>query len=36
LPEENSIKNIDFLKIDIEGMEIDCLRGGEGNNQFNM
>ena len=27
--EENSIKNIDFLKIDIEGMEIDCLRGGE-------
>lgn len=27
--EENSISKIDFLKIDIEGMEIDCLRGGE-------
>lgn len=26
---ENSIKNIDFLKIDIEGMEIDCLNGGK-------
>lgn len=26
---KNSITNIDFLKIDIEGMEIDCLRGGE-------
>ncbi len=26
---ENSISKIDFLKIDIEGMEIDCLRGGE-------
>lgn len=26
---ENSISKIDFLKIDIEGMEIDCLHGGE-------
>lgn len=26
---ENSISKIDFLKIDIEGMEIDCLRGGK-------
>lgn len=26
---ENSVNGIDFLKIDIEGMEIDCLRGGE-------
>jgi FkbM family methyltransferase len=26
---ENNIKSIDFLKIDIEGMEIDCFEGGK-------
>jgi hypothetical protein len=26
---EKEIKNIDFLKVDIEGMEIDCFNGGK-------
>jgi len=26
---EKLVDNIDFLKVDIEGMEIDCLKGGE-------
>jgi len=27
--EEKNIENIDFLKVDIEGMEIDCFNGGK-------
>lgn len=27
--QKNNVKNIDFLKVDIEGMEIDCFNGGK-------